>query len=162
MKEDSKLTLVILIPFHSLFESCISHSCLNKKLSCFMLFFSTTTKKSNQMLVNYNMLPHKFSPKLQLVFPRKFVFKLGNISSLSVILGFRIDKSAKDVSIAFSQRLGMGLNSDQDQVERKGNGSCSCLYLPAIMICQQLENKFGINSQGLLSVNVSLPGTHTK
>lgn len=108
------------------------------------------------------MLPHKFSPKLQLVLPRKFVFELGNVSSLSVILGFRIDKNAKDVSIACSQRLGMGLNSDQDQVERKGKGSCSCLYLPSVMICQQLENKFGINSQEILSVNVSLPGTHTK
>lgn len=129
MKEDSKSTLVILVSFYSLFESCISHSCLNKKLSCFTLFFSTTTKKSNQMLVNCNMLPHKFSPKLQLVLPRKFVFELGNLSSLSVILGFRIDKSARDVSIACSQRLGMGLNMIRTRWKGKAMGVAAvCTY----------------------------------
>lgn len=114
------------------------------------------------MLVNYNKFPHKISLKLQNCTPKKKQFKLGNVANLSVTLGFRIDDGAKDVSIARSQRLGMGLNSDQGQVERRGNGSCSCLYLPTVMISQQLEDKFGINSQELLSVNVSLPRTHTK
>lgn len=114
------------------------------------------------MLRNCNTFPHKFSPKLQNCIRKKNIFKLGIIANLSVTLGFRVDKAAGDVSVACSQRLGMGLNSDQGQVEMRGDGSCSCLYLPTIMICQQLENNFGINSQELLSVNASLPGTHTK
>jgi len=103
-----------------------------------------------------------FHQNFRIVFPRRNIFKLGNLAHLSVTLGFRGDKAAGDVSVACSQRLGMGLNNDQSQVEMRGDGSCSCLYLPTIMLCQQLENKFGINSQELLSVNASLPGTHTK
>lgn len=85
--------------------------------------------------------------------PRKNIFKLGNVAHLSVTLGSRIDQAAGDVSVACSQRLGM---------EMRGHGSCSCLYLPTVTRGQQLENKFGINSQELPSVNASLPGTHTK
>lgn len=36
MKEDPKSTLVILVSFHSQFESCVSHSYLSKKLPGFM------------------------------------------------------------------------------------------------------------------------------
>ena len=61
-----------------------------------------------------------------------------------------------------TQRLRLGLSSEQGQVDTRGDGDCSCLYLPTSVVCQQLENEFGINSQELLSVNVSLPGTHTK
>lgn len=84
------------------------------------------------------------------------------MANLSVTLGLGIDKAAGDVSVVCSQRLRMGLSRHRGQVDARGDGDHSCLHLPTGMVCQQLENEFGINSQELLSVNVSLPGTHTK
>ena len=160
-KKTRRSTLVILVSFHSQFESCVSHLYLNQKLSGFV---NKNVQQKSQIkcceIVTH--FPINFHQNFRIVFARKNIFKLGIIANLSVTLGFRVDKAAGDVSVACSQRLGMGLNSDQGQVEMRGDGSCSCLYLPTIMICQQLENNFGINSQELLSVNASLPGTHTK